>query len=136
MVLVMKWELASETVNYNPKHCVKSFQIRGFSWSVFSRIQTQYFVSLCIQSYCGKIRARKYSILGRFSSSENHVPIWANLRTVQVKQQVSETVVHRNQSLKTSQAPPENIFVLVSWPATLLKRDFDTDLFIWNLQNF
>ena len=136
MVLVIKWELASETVNYNTKRCVKSFQIRGFSWSVFSPIRAQYFVSLRIQSNCGKIRTRKNFILGHFSRSENHVPIWANLRTLQVKQQISEAVVRRHQSLKTSQTPHENICVWVSWPATLLKRDFDTDVFQWNLQNF
>ena len=122
--------MASETVNYNTKRCVKSFQIRGFSWSVFSCIQTQYFVSL------RKIRARKNFILGHFSRGENHVPIWANLRTLQVKQQVSEAVVRRHQSLKTLQTTQENICVWVSWPATLLKRDFDTDVFQWNLRNF
>ena len=137
MVLVIKWELASETVNYNTKRCVKSFQIRGLSWSVFSRIRTQYFVSLRIQSNCGKIRARKNFILGHFSAkSENHGPIWANLRTLQVKQQISEAVIRRHQSLKTSQTPQENICVWVSWPATVLKRDFDADVFLWNLQNF
>ena len=134
MVLVTRWELASETVNYNTKRCVKSFQIRDFSWSVFSRIRTQCFVSLRIQPNCGKIRTRKNSILGHFSRNENHVPIWANLRTLQVKQQVSEAVVRRHQSLKTSQTPQENICVFISWPATLLKRDFDTDVFLRNLQ--
>ena len=98
---------------------MKSFQIRGFSWSVFSRIRTQYLVSLRIQSTCGKIRTRKDSILGHFSRSENHVPIWASLRTLHVKQQVSEAVVCRHHSLKTSQTPQENICVSVSWPATL-----------------
>ena len=117
MVLVIKWELASEAVNYNTKRCVKSFQIQGFSWSLFFRIRTQYFVSLCIQYNCGKIRTRKNSKLGRFSRSENHVTIWANLRTLQVKEQVSEAVVRRLQSLKTSQTPQENICVWVFWPA-------------------
>ena len=135
MVLVIKWELASETVNNNTKRCVKKFPSTGFSWSVFSRIRTQY-LSLRIQSTCGKIRTRKNFILGHFSRSENHVPIWANLRTLQVKQQVSEAVARRHQSVKTSQTPQENICVWISWPATLLKRYFNTDVFLWNLQNF
>ena len=118
------------------EHYQTSFHIRRFSWSVFSRIPTQYFLSLRIQSNCGKIRTRKNSILGHFSRSGNHVPIWANLRTLQVKQQNSEAVVRRHQSLKSSQTPQENICVWVSWPVTLLKRDFDTDFFLWNLQNF
>ena len=42
----------------------------------------RYFVSLCIQSECGKIRTKKTSVFGHFSHSENHVPIWANLRTL------------------------------------------------------
>ena len=42
IALVMKRELASETVNNNTKHCVKSVQIRSSFWSVFSRIQTEY----------------------------------------------------------------------------------------------
>ena len=136
MVLVIKWELASEAVNYNIKHCVKNFQILGFSWSVFSHIRTQYLVSPRIQFSFGKIRARKNFIRGYFSRSENHVPIWANLSTLQVKQKVSEAVVRRHQSLKTSQTPQDNICVWVSWPAALLKRDFDTDVFLWNWQNF
>ena len=75
LVLVMKWQLATETVNYNPKHCVKSFQIRGLSWSVFSHIQEN-------------TDQRKFHR--------------ANLSALQVKQQVSEAVVRRHQSLKTS----------------------------------
>ena len=38
----MKGDLASETINYNTKHCVKSVQIRSFLWSVFSCILTEY----------------------------------------------------------------------------------------------
>ena len=66
MVLVIKRELASEIVNYNTKRCVKSFQIQDFSWSVFSRIWTQYFVSLRIQSNCGKYGPEKTSYLDTF----------------------------------------------------------------------
>ena len=50
IVLVMKGELASETVNYNTKHCVKSVQIRKFFWSVFSHIQTEYEAYLSVFS--------------------------------------------------------------------------------------
>ena len=45
---------------------MKSFQIQGFSWSVFSRIWTQYFVSLRIQSNCGKNGPEKTSYLDIF----------------------------------------------------------------------
>ena len=83
-------------------HCVKSVQIQSFFWSVFSCIRTECFVYLRIQSDWGKIQTRKNSVLGQFSRSENHVPIWANLRTLRVKQQVSEAVIRRHQSLKTS----------------------------------
>ena len=40
-------------------HCVKSVQIRSFFWSVFSCIRTEY----------RKIRTRKYSVCGHFSST-------------------------------------------------------------------
>ena len=49
--------------------CVRSVQIRSFFWSVFSRIQSGYFVSLHIQSKYGKIRTRKNSVFGHFSRS-------------------------------------------------------------------
>ena len=42
IALVMKGELANETINYNTKHCVKSVQTRSFLWSVFSCILTEY----------------------------------------------------------------------------------------------
>ena len=44
--------------------------------------------------------------------------------TLQVKQHVSEAVVRR--FLKISQTPQENICVWISWPSTLLKREFNT----------
>ena len=49
-------------------HCVKSVQIRSFSWSVFS-------VSLHIQSECRKIRTRKNTVFGQFSPSDIYA-IW------------------------------------------------------------
>ena len=52
----------------------------------------------------------------------------------EVKQQVSEVVGRR--FLKISRTTQENICVWISWPATLLKRDFNTGVFLWNLQNF
>ena len=54
------------------QHCVKSIQIRSYFWSVFSRIRNEYgyFVSLRIQSECGKIRTRNNSVFGHFSRSE------------------------------------------------------------------
>ena len=57
------------------RHCVISVQIRSFSWSVFSRIRTEYGeryeVSLRIQSECWKIRTRKNSVFGHISQSQN-----------------------------------------------------------------
>ena len=47
--------------------CVKSVQIRSFSWSVFSCI---YFVNLHIQSEYRKIWTRKNSVSGHFSRSD------------------------------------------------------------------
>ena len=41
------------------EHCMKSVQIRSFSWSVFSRFRTEY----------GKIKTRKNSVFGHFSHS-------------------------------------------------------------------
>ena len=52
-----------------PLHCVKCVQIRSIFWSVFSRIWTEYEVSLRIQSKGGKIRTRKYSVFKHFSRS-------------------------------------------------------------------
>ena len=94
MVLAMKWEFASETVNFNTKHCVKSVIIRSFFWSAFSRIWTEYFVSLCIQYDCGKIRTRKQSVFGHFSRSENYVlfePIWGHSNRFQKQSFVDNT---------------------------------------------
>ena len=50
---------------------MKSFQIRSFFWSVFSRIRTEYTEryegSLRFQSEYGKIRTRKNSVFGYFT---------------------------------------------------------------------
>ena len=51
----MEWRL------FENGHCVKSVQVRSFSWSIFSCILTKY----------RKIRARKNSLFGHFSSSES-----------------------------------------------------------------
>ena len=57
-----------------PKNrCAKSVQIRSIFWSVFSYIRTKYRLILRIspvQSECGKIRTRKYSVFGHFSHNE------------------------------------------------------------------
>ena len=44
---------------FHDSHCLKSFQIRIYFWSVFSCIQTEY----------RKIRTRKNSVFGHFSHS-------------------------------------------------------------------
>ena len=74
----MKGKLASETVNYDTKHCVKSVQIRIFSGPYFPAFvvnMERYEVSLRIQSECWKIQTMKNFVSGHFSCSENHVPI-------------------------------------------------------------
>ena len=72
-----------------------------------------------------KLSSFSFSLYYTFSWKPcTNLPIWANLRTLQMKQQVSESVVRRH--LKTSQTSQENICVWVSWPATILKRNFDT----------
>ena len=57
-------------------YCVKSVQIRSYFWSVFSRIRTEYEVSLRIQSECGKIRTRNNSVFGHFLRSECSLRPW------------------------------------------------------------
>ena len=52
-----KWK---NWVEWWKTHCLKSVQIRNFSWSVFSRIQSE----------CGKSRTRKNSVFGHFSRSD------------------------------------------------------------------
>ena len=47
-------------------YSVKSAQIRSFFWSVLSR---NLYLSLRIQSECGKVRTRKNSVFGHFSRS-------------------------------------------------------------------
>ena len=54
-------------------HCAKSVQIRVFSgpyFPAFGLKTERYSVSLRIQSECRKIRTRKNSVSGHFSSSE------------------------------------------------------------------
>ena len=61
-----------------------------FFWSVFSRIRTEYGEIRSIQSKCGKIRTRKYSVSEHFSYSEHfpcfmkvsHVDIWTAKFTI------------------------------------------------------
>ena len=59
--------------NFASNHCVKSVQIRSFFWSLFSCIRTEYEDLLRIQSKYRKIRTRKNSARGHFSSSEYYV---------------------------------------------------------------
>ena len=40
-------------------HCVKSVQIRGFFWSVISRIRTEYRETIHISSYSVRMREKK-----------------------------------------------------------------------------
>ena len=59
-------------------HCMKSVQKRSFFWSVFSRFRIECFVSLRIQSECGKIRTRKNSVFGHISHSVPPLPLCAD----------------------------------------------------------
>ena len=62
------FKLFSSVVNIK-FHCVNSVQIRGFFWSVFSCVQTEYAVNLRIQSEYRKIQTRKSYVFGHFSPS-------------------------------------------------------------------
>ena len=50
---------------------MKCVQIRSFSWSVLSRIRTEY--RDANQSECGKIRTRKNSVFGHFPRSVSDI---------------------------------------------------------------
>ena len=53
------------------EHCVKSVQIRSFFWSVFSRIQTEYWQIVRISPYSVRMRGntdQKNSLFGYLSS--------------------------------------------------------------------
>ena len=61
---------------YNKYHCVEGVRIRSYSGPHFSSFGLnieRYFVSLRIQSECGKLRPRKNSVFGHFSRSVGHV---------------------------------------------------------------
>ena len=60
-------QLLKISTNVFNLQCVKSVQILSFSWSVFSRIRTEYREIRSIQFECGKIRTRKNSVFGHFS---------------------------------------------------------------------
>ena len=70
-----------------------SVQIRSYFWSVFPRIRTEYgeiYLSLRIQSECGKMRTRNNSVFGHFSGSDKtevivsiHPPVNLCLRALQ-----------------------------------------------------
>ena len=55
-------------LNQKNIHCVKKCPNTEFFWSVFSRIRTEYFVSLCILSECVRIREN--------TDQKKFVPIW------------------------------------------------------------
>ena len=66
------WILGKQT---SGKHCVKSALVRSFSASyfpIFALNTERYFVSLRIQSECGKIRTWKNSEYEHISRSEDH----------------------------------------------------------------
>ena len=66
-------------------HCVKSVQIRRFFWSVFSRIRTEYRVSLRIQSEYGKIRTRKNRYLDTFHTVLHYVFLFRSSKKLDLR---------------------------------------------------
>ena len=54
--VLKKFTLLTNTAEYYAFHNVKSAQRRSFSWSVFSRIWTEYRHLLCKSPYPGQIR--------------------------------------------------------------------------------
>ena len=89
--VVKKGILANETVNYDTKALREKCPNNKYSY---------YGVNLCIQSKCRKIQTRKNSVSGHFSSiCINLSSQKCNLlkKAVQMKEQVSEAIVHRPQ---------------------------------------
>ena len=89
--VVKKGILANETVNYDTKALSEKCPNNKYSY---------YGVNLCIQSKCRKIQTRKNSVSGHFSSiCINLSNQKCNLlkKAVQMKEQVSEAIVHRPQ---------------------------------------
>ena len=60
--VVIQWVVDVIYEIQSPYHCVKSFQTRSFSWSVFSRIRTEY----------GEIRSMCFEGLEGVISQESH----------------------------------------------------------------
>ena len=58
---ISKLKIKNVWANEFSKYCVKSVQVQVFFWSLFTHIQ----------SICGKIRARKNSVVGEFSRNES-----------------------------------------------------------------
>ena len=87
-------DIARKHATYSTFHCAKSVQIRGYFWSVFSRIQF-YFVSLRIQFKCGKIQTRNNSVFGHFSRSV------CNFKKIQMNKIMSIATLVRSSGLPT-----------------------------------
>ena len=107
-------------------HCVKSAQIRSFSWSVFSYIQSKY----------GKIRTRKNSISGHFSWSVKHMENdlqWRRYLVLVVLEILSpyEHVLATLQEKQTGSVPP-----LYSWTYFCCNHGLSRKGLLLNRQNY
>ena len=78
-VTLSDWYTAHISIVWNTNTAWKASKYGVFSGTYFPAFwlnTERYFVSLRIQSKCGKIRTRKNSIFGHFSSSQS---IWFNI---------------------------------------------------------
>ena len=82
-------------------HCVKSFQIRSYFWSVFSYIRTEY----------RKIRTRNNSVFGHFSRS-------GSLKKKQAIEICERPILHVLQA----------VIILTRWRFTVIKSPFENSI--------
>ena len=98
-------------------HCAKSVQIQSYFWSVFSRIRTDYFVSLRIQSECGKIWTRNNSVFGHFTSSVSDCFYVILGRHISRKLQSMHTETRQISNLRSQDVSKESL-------SDLVRKDF------------
>ena len=67
---LFRWKMFRLAFTHRALHCVKSVRIRSFSspyFPAFGLNTERYYISLCIQSECGKIRTKKLQIWTLFT---------------------------------------------------------------------
>ena len=103
---------------------VKSVQIRCYFWSVFSRIRTEYGVSLRIEAEFGKIQTRNNSVFGnisrsasssqtRIQSGKQSLKIWADSWSTQISGVQYSKIWYMN----------------VTWP---LQKEYPPEIYSWD----